>query len=42
MYSESAALTAGEEGKQLHVKAFEEIFRVLRLLAPEVEEIIQK
>ncbi|KAF7128449.1 hypothetical protein CNMCM5793_003179 [Aspergillus hiratsukae] len=39
---ESNALTAGEEGKQLQAKAFEEIFRVLRQLAPEVEEIIQK
>ncbi|EAW21688.1 putative short-chain dehydrogenase/reductase family protein [Aspergillus fischeri NRRL 181] len=39
---ESAALTTGEEGKQLQTKAFEEIFQVLRHSAPEVEELIKK
>ncbi|KAF4210593.1 hypothetical protein CNMCM8980_003857 [Aspergillus fumigatiaffinis] len=39
---ESAALTTGEEGKQLQAKAFEELFQVLRHSAPEVEELIKK
>jgi hypothetical protein len=40
--SESAALTTGEEGKQLQTKAFEEIFQVLRHSAPQVEESMKK
>ncbi|KAF4255669.1 hypothetical protein KXV22_008592 [Aspergillus fumigatus] len=39
---ESAALTTGEEGKQLQTKAFEEIFQVLRHSAPQVEESMKK